>query len=43
MKGKRFDPAFKKDIAHLYVSGNRSCASLADELGGLIITTVETP
>ena len=33
MKGKRFDPAFKKDIAQLYVSGNRSCASLADELG----------
>ena len=33
MKSKRFDPAFKKDIAQLCVSGNRSCASLADELG----------
>ena len=33
MKGKRFDPAFKKDIAQLYVNGNRSCASQADELG----------
>jgi transposase len=33
MKSKRFDHAFKKDIAQLYISGNRSCASLADELG----------
>jgi transposase len=33
MKGKRFDPDFKKDIAKLYINGDRSCASLAAELG----------
>lgn len=33
MKGKRFDPEFKKDIAKLYLSGERSGASLAEELG----------
>lgn|SRR5664280_2095527 len=33
MKGKRFDPEFKKDIVQLHISGNRSCASLAEELG----------
>ena len=33
MKSKRFDPEFKKDIAQLHISGNRTCASLAAELG----------
>ena len=33
MKGKRFDPEFKKDIAQLHISGTRTCASLAEELG----------
>jgi transposase len=33
MKGKRFDPEFKKDIAKLYLSGSRTGASLAEELG----------
>jgi transposase len=33
MKTKRFDAEFKKDIAQLFISGSRSCASLADELG----------
>lgn len=33
MKGKRFDPEFKKDIAKLYLSGERTGASLAGELG----------
>ncbi len=33
MKGKRFDPEFKKDIAKLYLSGERTGASLAEELG----------
>jgi hypothetical protein len=33
MKGKRFDPVFKKDIVKLYLSGERTGASLAEELG----------
>ena len=33
MKNKRYDAEFKKDIAQLYLNGNRTCASLADELG----------
>jgi len=33
IKNKRFDADLKKDIAKLYISGNLSCASLADELG----------
>jgi len=33
MKGKRFDPEFKKDIAKLFISGTRTCASLVEELG----------
>ena len=33
MKGKRFDSEFKKGIAKLYLSGNRTGASLAEELG----------
>ena len=33
MKGKRFDPEFKKDVAQLHISGTRTCASLAEELG----------
>ena len=33
MKGKRFDSEFKKDIAQLFISGNRGCASLAEEIG----------
>jgi len=33
MKGKRFDSEFKKDIVRLHLSGNRTCASLAEELG----------
>ena len=33
MKGKRFDPEFKKDVVQLHINGNRTCASLAAELG----------
>jgi transposase len=33
MKGKRFDSAFKKDIVKLYINGERTCPSLAEELG----------
>jgi len=33
MKGKRFDPEFKKDIVKLYINGERTCPSLAEELG----------
>jgi len=33
MKGKRFDPEFKKEIAQLYLNGTRTCADLAKELG----------
>jgi transposase len=33
MKGKRFDPDFKKDIAKLYLSKERTGPSLAEELG----------
>lgn len=33
MKGKRFDPEFKKDIAKLYLSKERTGPSLAEELG----------
>lgn len=33
MKGKRFDPEFKKDIVNLYINGVRTCSSLAEELG----------
>ena len=33
MKGKRFDPEFKKDIVKLYITGERTCPSLAEELG----------
>ena len=33
MKGKRFDPDFKKDIVQLHINGNRTCISLAEELG----------
>jgi len=32
MKGKRFDPEFKKDVVKLYLSGSRTCASLSEEL-----------
>ena len=33
MKGKRFDSEFKKDIGKLYINGERTCPSLAEELG----------
>lgn len=33
MKAKRFDCEFKKEIAQLYLSGTRTCADLAKELG----------
>jgi len=33
MKGKRFDAQFKKDIVKLYLNGERTCPSLAAELG----------
>lgn len=33
MKGKRFAPEFKKDIVKLYINGERTCPSLAEELG----------
>ena len=33
MKGKRFDSEFKKDIVKLYINGERTCTSLAEELG----------
>ncbi len=33
MKGKRFDSEFKKDIVKLYINGERTCPSLAEELG----------
>lgn len=33
MKGKRFDPEFKKDIVKLYTHGDRTCTSLAEEIG----------
>lgn len=33
MKGKRFDPEFKKDIAKPYLSSERTGTSLAEELG----------
>lgn len=33
MKGKRFDSEFKKDIVKLYINGERTCNSLAEELG----------
>lgn len=33
MKGKRFDAQFKKDIVKLYLNGERTCPSLASELG----------
>ena len=33
MKGKRFDPEFKKDIAKLYLHGEQTGVSLAEELG----------
>ena len=33
MRGKRFDPEFKKDIVKLYTNGGRTCASLAEEIG----------
>ena len=33
MKGKRFDPEFKKDIAKLFINSTRTCASLAEEVG----------
>ena len=33
MKGQRFDAEFKKDIVKLYLSGGRTCPSLAAELG----------
>lgn len=33
MRGKRFDPEFKKDIVKLYTDGGRTCASLAEEIG----------
>jgi len=33
MRGKRFDPEFKKDIVKLYTNGDRTCASLAEEIG----------
>lgn len=33
MKGKRFDPEFKKDIAKLYLSSERTGTSLAEEFG----------
>ena len=33
MKGQRFDAEFKKDIVKLYLSGTRTCPSLAAELG----------
>lgn len=32
MKGKRFEPGFKKDIVKLYINGDRACSSLAQEL-----------
>ncbi|MBP2643503.1 MAG: helix-turn-helix protein [Firmicutes bacterium] len=31
MKGKRFDPEFKKDVVKLYLSGSRTCASLSSQ------------
>lgn len=33
MKGKRFEPEFKKDIVKLYINGDRTCSDLAQELG----------
>lgn len=33
MKGTRFKAEFKKDIVKLYLSGDRTCPSLANELG----------
>lgn len=33
MKGKRFDSEFKKDIVKLYINGERTCPSLAEEFG----------
>lgn len=30
---KRYDVAFKKDIAQVYLNGQRTASSLADELG----------
>lgn len=33
MKRKRFDPDFKKDIVKLYINEERTCPSLAEELG----------
>jgi transposase len=33
MRGKRFDPEFKKDIVKLYINGERTCPSLAEEIG----------
>ena len=33
MKEKRFDSEFKKDIVKLYINGERTCTSLAEELG----------
>ena len=33
MKGQRFNAEFKKDIVKLYLSGARTCPSLAAELG----------
>ena len=33
MKGKRFDSEFKKDIVKLSINGERTCPSLAEELG----------
>ena len=33
MKGIRFDSEFKKDIVKLYINGERTCPSLAEELG----------
>jgi transposase-like protein len=32
MKGNRFDPDFKEDIAQLHINGNRTCVSLAEKL-----------
>lgn len=33
MRNKRYDAQFKREIAQLYLSGSRSCPSLAEELG----------
>ena len=33
MKGKRFDSEFKKYIVKLYINGERTCPSIAEELG----------